>query len=88
MTNFISKVSKLIYNNRSLITFFTIIFMIRYLKYNRHEITEILLKVALNTTTLTLNHNTKFYYFYFFNFSNDKRRKPQTCRKSLINFIT
>jgi hypothetical protein len=21
--------------------------------------------VALNTTTLTLNHNTKFYYFYF-----------------------
>jgi hypothetical protein len=34
-------------------------------KTNRHEITEILLKVALNTTTLTLNHNTKFYYLIF-----------------------
>ena len=34
-------------------------------KTNRHEITEILLKVALNTTALTLNHNTKFYYLIF-----------------------
>jgi hypothetical protein len=66
-------------------------------KTDRHDITEILLKVALNITTLTLylyvrfgNYMASFVHpFSFLGGGNRSiRRKPLTCRKSLTNFIT
>jgi hypothetical protein len=69
-------------------------------KTDRHDVTEILLKVALNTKTLTLNKANCIFFIYSFNsiaylFPHFRQldarkiglRKPLTCCKSLTNFI-
>jgi hypothetical protein len=72
-------------------------------KTDSHNIAEILLKVALNTMTLTLKHHSTNVGFLItvtmlegilrkrkiiMEKKPEYPEKPQTCRKSLINFIT
>jgi hypothetical protein len=56
-------------------------------KTGRHDIAEILLKVALNTKNQIIN-NISVISWRSVLLVEETGEKPLTCRKSLINFIT
>jgi hypothetical protein len=72
-------------NNTTTILFLT---QLWELLYTYHVIKQCTEKETTSLSNLLLHHFQKYFSYYFCGGNWSSQRNPQTCRKSLTNFIT